>query len=39
MATGMGRTGAVIFTVITIFPIFVCQVFDEMPARDSNSKF
>jgi hypothetical protein len=39
MATGMRRTGAVIFTVIMIFPIFVCQVFDEMPARNLNSKF
>jgi hypothetical protein len=32
MATGTRRTGAVIYTVTTIFPIFVCQVFDEMPA-------
>jgi hypothetical protein len=36
MATGQRRTATVI---ITVNSIFVCQVFDEMPARDLNSNF
>jgi hypothetical protein len=39
MATVTGRTATVIYTVNSICSIFICQVFDEMPARDSNLKF
>jgi hypothetical protein len=39
MATGFGRARTVIFTVALIWLDFVCQVFDELPARISNSKF
>jgi hypothetical protein len=39
MATGVRQTATVIFTVNSISPISVCQMFDEMPARDSNSNF
>jgi hypothetical protein len=39
MATGFGRARIVIFTVASIWLDFICQVFDELPARISNSKF
>jgi hypothetical protein len=39
MATGSRRTATVMLTVNSIFSIFACQVFGQMPARNSNSNF
>jgi hypothetical protein len=39
MATGFERARTVKLTVLSICLIFACQVFDEMPARKSNSNF
>jgi hypothetical protein len=39
MATGFERARTVKLTVIKICSIFICQVLDEIPARDSNSNF
>jgi hypothetical protein len=39
MATGGERTRIVIFTVARICSIFICRVFDKMPARDLNLNF
>jgi hypothetical protein len=39
MATGSRRTGTVLATVSSIPSDFACQVFDAMPAKNSNSNF
>jgi hypothetical protein len=39
MATGFERARTVKLTVIKICSIFILPVFDELPARDLNSKF
>jgi hypothetical protein len=39
MATGLERARTVKLTVIKICSIFILQVFDELPARNLNSKF
>jgi hypothetical protein len=39
MAIGFRRARTVIFTVAVIWLDFICQVFDELPARSLNLNF